>query len=131
MASHYTEAEAGTIRAFVRARVREREAARAELLAKARADCDAVVARIVRDVDPMRIYQWGSLVQTPHFSELSDIDIAVEGAPDATRLYEVVAEVQRATGLDLDIVRMENVHSAHASFIRRWGRIVYERASQG
>jgi predicted nucleotidyltransferase len=131
MAPGYSEADTETITTFVRTRVREREAARAELLAKARADCDAVVARISRDVGPERIYVWGSLVQTRHFSELSDIDIAVEGAPDATRLYEVAAETQRMTDFDLDIVRIESIHPAYADFVRRRGRVVYERARQG
>jgi predicted nucleotidyltransferase len=131
MSSHYTEAEAETIRAFVRARVRERRSVRAELLSRARADCDAAVARIARDVAPERIWVWGSLVHALHFSELSDIDIAVEGASDPARVYEVAAEAQRLTDFDLDVVRIESIHPAYADFVRRKGRIVYERTRQG
>ena len=36
-------------------------------------------ARTAQAHNPRRIYQWGSLVETGHFTELSDIDIALEG----------------------------------------------------
>lgn len=127
MPSHYTEAEAETIRAFVRRRKREREQDLVARLEAARKACDVAVALIVREVDPQRIYLWGSLVHSRHFSEMSDIDIAVEGAPDPTRLYEASARAQRATEFDLDIVRLESVHPAYADHIRRRGRLVYER----
>jgi predicted nucleotidyltransferase len=131
MGPHYSEAEAETIRAFVRARRRERERDRAALLARARSDCDAIVSRIAREISPARVYLWGSLVNTGHFSEHSDIDIAVEGAPDPVRLYELAGEAQRSTAFDLDIVRIEGVHPAYAEHIRRRGRIVYEREGNG
>jgi len=41
---------------------------------------------IVREYKPLRIYQWGSLLEDRHFSEISDIDIAVEGITDAETL---------------------------------------------
>lgn len=127
MAAHYTDAEAETIRAFVRKRRRRRKRALAARLAKARRDCDAIVARIAGEISPERIYIWGSLVRPEYFSERSDLDIAVEGAADPIRLYELAGELQRQTAFDLDIVRMESVHPAYADHIRRRGMVVHER----
>ncbi len=78
-----------------------------------------VAAMIVRDYKPLRIYQWGSLLEDRHFSEISDIDIAVEGITDA--------EAEQLTRFPLDIVAIEHVHPAYAEHIRRRGRIVHER----
>lgn len=78
-----------------------------------------VAAMIVRDYKPLRIYQWGSLLEDRHFSEISDIDIAVEGITDA--------DAEQLTCFPLDIVAIEHVHPAYAEHIRRRGRIVHER----
>jgi predicted nucleotidyltransferase len=130
VAAHYTEAEAETIRSFVRARKRERERSRAELLAAAQKDCASIVSLIARELDPARIHLWGSLVNTAHFSENSDIDIAVEGAADPERLFELAGRAQGMTGFDLDVVRLEAVHPAYADHIRRRGRVVYDRQAK-
>ncbi len=127
MAAHYTEAEAETIRSFVRARKRERERRRAALLVSARIDCEAIVGAIAREIDPVRIYLWGSLVNSGHFSERSDIDIAVEGAADPEKLFEIAGRAQGMTGFDLDVVRLEAVPPAYAEHIRRRGKVVHER----
>lgn len=127
MTPRYTEEEAATIRSFVRRTVHVRERERSRLLRRAREQSEAIVARLARELDPDVIYLWGSLVPGDHFCERSDIDIAVEGASDPTRLYELAGELQRQSAFDLDIVRMESIHPAYAEHIRRRGRIVHER----
>jgi predicted nucleotidyltransferase len=124
---HYTEAEAETIRAYVRAtRSRKRLDLAARLLA-ARRDCDAIVHAISRGYTPVRIYQWGSLVDERHFSEMSDIDIALEGITDPATLSALRGATEKLTQFPLDIVAIEHVHPAYADYIRRHGKIVYER----
>jgi len=123
----YTEKEAQTIRAFVRARKNRKRLELAARLKAARRDFDTVVAMIARDYKPLRIYQWGSLLEDRHFSEISDIDIAVEGITDAETLSGLHAEAEQLTRFPLDIVAIEHVHPAYAEHIRRRGRIVYER----
>ena len=131
MSVRYTEEEATTIRSFVRRRIRQRDRERSRLLARARSDSDAIVKRLARELGPVRIYQWGSLVSDEHFSDRSDIDIAVEGVADPLKLFELYAELQGGTAFDLDIVRMESVQPAYADHIRRRGKIVHEREARG
>ncbi len=78
-----------------------------------------VAAMIVRDYKPLRIYQWGSLLEDRHFAEISDVDIAVEGITDA--------DAEQLTRFPLDIVAIEHVHPAYAEHIRRRRRIVHGR----
>lgn len=127
MSGQYTEAEAETIRAYVRSRRAQRRTELAARLSDARRDCSAIVQAIVRDYAPIRIYQWGSLLDDRHFSEMSDIDIAVEGITDPATLSALRGAMERLTRFVLDIVAIENIHSAYADHIRRRGRIVYER----
>ncbi len=127
MGGCYTETEAETIRAFVRARQSRKKRDLAVRLKAARRDCDAIVSAIAREHKPLRIYQWGSLVNDRHFSEMSDIDIAVEGITDPAALSDLRGAAEKLTHFPLDIVAIEHVHPAYADHIRRRGRIVYER----
>ena len=127
MSGHYTETQAETIRAFVRGhQIRKRRDLAARLEA-ARRDCDAIVSAIARDYRPLRVYQWGSLVNDRHFSRMSDIDIAVEGITDPAALSALRGAAEKLTRFPLDLVAIEHVHPVYADHIRRRGRIVYER----
>lgn len=127
MSSQYTEAEAETIHAFVRARKRQKRHDLAERLLAARRDFDAIVSALARTYRPVRIYQWGSLVDDRHFSEMSDIDIAIEGITDPALLADLHRTAEELTRFPLDIVAIEHVHPAYSDHIRRRGKIVYER----
>jgi predicted nucleotidyltransferase len=129
MTVHYTEADADTIRSFMRKRKRRKERDLALRLSEARRDFKAIVVEIARRYNPQRIYQWGSLIDGGHFTELSDIDIAVEGIGDPQTFFELLGTAEKITRFDLDIVQMEHLHPAYADGIRRRGRIVYERGS--
>jgi predicted nucleotidyltransferase len=131
VSSRYSESEARTIRSFVRERKRQQRSRLAARLEAARKDFEAVVAMIVASYDPARIYQWGSLLEERHFSEISDIDLAVEGITDPASLSAMRADAERLTAFPLDIVAIEHIHPAYAEHIRRRGRIVYERKSPG
>lgn len=96
------------------------------MLARAQSDARAIIQRIVRSHDPKRIYQWGSLVETGHFTELSDIDIALEGLRGAEEYFAILGEVMGMTAFPLDIIELEKVDAETAEGIRRRGRLVHE-----
>ena len=86
------------VRAFLDGKRERTRRARTALLEQAQNDARAIIERIAQTHNPSRIYKWGSLVETGHFTELSDIDI----------------------------VELEKVDSETAEGIRRRGRIVHE-----
>jgi predicted nucleotidyltransferase len=127
--AHYTEREAETIRAFVRESQKKKRLALVALLGTARRDCESIVSAIARDRTPRRIYLWGSLLHDRHFSERSDIDIALEGITDPAELSAIRGSAENLTQFPLDIVAIEHVHPAYADFIRRRGAVVYDRGA--
>jgi predicted nucleotidyltransferase len=91
----------------------ERRADLAERLDAMRQSAEAMIAHI-RDVyQPVRIYQWGSLLNEHHFSELSDIDIAVEGVIDLHMWLRLEKELLDMAPYPLDLVRWENLWPEH------------------
>ena len=123
--SHFTKRQAETIRAFVRRRRDSRRTFLSERLETARRDRDAIVTEIARRYHPRRVYGWGSLVDGRHFSEMSDIDIALEGITDPVSLSAICGTAERMTTMSVDIVALEHVHPAYADFIRRRGKLLH------
>ncbi len=117
--------------AKVRQFLREKEARRRQRiekrLRKAQRDFERIIQLIVSRYGPEKIYQWGSLVHTEHFSEISDIDIAVEGLGSAERYFSLAREAEELTDLPLDLVELEKIHPLHAESIRKKGKLIYER----
>jgi predicted nucleotidyltransferase len=126
MPAHYSAEEAKTIHDFVRASRRRQREDLARRLAVARRDFDRIAAFVASGYKPRRIYQWGSLLDSRRFSQISDIDLAVEGITDPQTLSALRAEAARLTELPLDIVAMEHIHPAYAEHIRRRGKVVHE-----
>jgi predicted nucleotidyltransferase len=89
------------------------------------ADFDQIVEMIVREFAPLRIWQWGSLLDRRHFSARSDIDIAVEGLGRAERLFELYARAEVLTVFPLHIVELERIEAEYAGLIRNAGRLVH------
>jgi len=58
-------------------RERSRAEARHERLEKACEKLEKIVAHIIQKYEPMRVYQWGSLLDERRFTKISDIDIAL------------------------------------------------------
>ena len=90
-------------------------------------DFSAIVSMTIRDYAPLRIWQWGSLLDRSRFSEISDIDIAVEGILGEERFFALWGAADRMTDFSLDLVQLEKIHPLHAQTIRERGRLVYER----
>ena len=114
-------------RRYVRQKSTARARRNALLLERARADFERIVAMIRDKYDPARIYQWGSLLKEGEFSEISDIDIAVEGVANAADFFAMAGEAQDLTEFPLDLVEIEKIEPLHAQSIRERGRMVYER----
>jgi predicted nucleotidyltransferase len=112
---------------FLRQKRLTREAKLDRRFEQAWADARAIIELIARKYQPLRIYQWGSLLRREHFSEISDIDIAVEGIAGPERFFALYGEAMDLTGLPLDLVEIEKIHPLHAQSIRERGRLVYEK----
>jgi len=126
MADQTSEAEMQLMRKNYRER---RERYRRELekrLEMARKDFDRIVRHIAETYHPKRIWQWGSLIDGHHFSERSDIDIALEGITDPKTFFAILGDAMGMSGLPVDVVQIETIHPAYADSIRSRGRIVYE-----
>jgi predicted nucleotidyltransferase len=115
------------VRAFLRSKEEKRSARLETLLAEAQSDARAIISRIAAAYSPRRIWQWGSLVDTGHFSEISDIDIAVEGLARVEDWFAIVGDAMRMTRFPIDIIELERVHPETAEDIRLRGRLVHER----
>ncbi len=122
-----TDHDIEMLRRFAARRAERRRLSLEAKLAEARRDFEQIVAYLVREHRPARIYQWGSLLRPEHFSEISDIDIAVEGLTGPLSGLDAAAGAERLTSFPVDLVELERIHPAHAESIRRHGKLVYER----
>ena len=121
-----TDQELHTMRKNLQTRFRKREEQRTVLLNRARDNFEQIVKMIIEKYHPKRIYQWGSLIHGSHFTERSDIDIAIEGITSARQFFAILGEAESLTNFPIDLVQMESVHTLHAESIRKKGKIVYE-----
>lgn len=111
--------------AFLRRREDARQRGLDARFRTAWADFDRIAAMIASDFAPRRIWQWGSLLHRRHFSQRSDIDIAVEGLGPAERLFQLHARAEELTRLPLHIVELERIQPEYAHLIRTSGRLVH------
>ena len=103
--------------------IKERE----ELFYKASSDYTTIVKMIIEHFNPMRIYQWGSLLDKKMFANYSDIDIALEGMKSIEDMLELERIAESMTSFSLDIVELGKISPVHADLIRSKGRLAYER----
>lgn len=114
-------------RGSLRQREEQKRQKRHELFLAARHDAEDIIRMIIRDFSPTRIYQWGSLLEEKHFSEISDIDIAVEGKFSAEEYFSMLGKAAAMTKFPIDLVELDKINPVHAESIRKKGRMVYER----
>lgn len=98
-----------------------------ELFEKAWDDFNNIVALIIERYKPKRIYQWGSLLNEEYFSEISDIDIAVEGLKSVEEYFQMYGEVSKLTDFTLDLIEIEKIEPVYAESIRKKGKLIYEK----
>lgn len=109
---------------FLRRRERVRQERLDARFRDASRDFDRIVSYIVAKHRPKRIWQWGSLLERRKFSDVSDLDIAIEGLGSAAELFEIVARAEELTDFPLDIVEMEKIAPEFRDLIKRKGRLV-------
>lgn len=116
--------------AAARANLEKKQAAlRARRLAlwqQAQADAQKIIDMIIARYAPQRIIQWGSVLQPEHFSEASDIDLAVVGVDPVTFL-RLLGDAEDLTRFPLDLLRWEEVPPAFQEVILSKGKVVYVR----
>ena len=114
-------------RAFLADREDRRRERLDERYAQATRDARAIVSEIAAQVNPRRIYQWGSLLDRKRFSEISDLDIAVEGLNGPAEFFQVLGIAMNATVFPVDVVELEKLPADVAKRIRMRGALVHER----
>jgi predicted nucleotidyltransferase len=129
MADPAFDIDLGQVRAFLAEKEERRRIELDARFERARRDFDAIVECIRARHSPRRIYQWGSLLDRRKFSEISDIDVAVEGLGGAEAYFALLGDVMNLSDFPLDIVELEKVGAENARYIRDSGRLVYERPS--
>ena len=110
--------------AFLRRREEHRQRELDERFRDAWGEFHRIVEMVASEFAPRRIWQWGSLLYRPQFSERSDIDIALEGLGAAERLFQVYARAEEMSTFPLDIVELERIEPEYAHLIRTSGRLV-------
>ena len=115
------------VRAFLADKERLRRARIDERYAQATRDAQAIISEIAAQVNPRRIWQWGSLLDRKRFSEISDVDIAVEGLDGPAEFFQVLGIAMNATALPVDVVELEKLPADIAERIRTRGALVHER----
>ena len=116
------------VRAFLADKEQRRRARVDERFVRATRDARAIVLEIAVQVNPRRIYQWGSLLDRRRFSEISDLDIAVEGLDGPTQFFQVLGIAMNGTTLPVDVIELEKVPADVAERIRKRGALVHERS---
>ena len=111
--------------AFLRRREADRQRGLDARFQTAWSEFHRIVEMIVDEFAPRRIWQWGSLLHRPRFSERSDIDIALEGLGSAERLFQIHARAEELSTFPLDIVELERIEPEYAHLIRTTGRLVH------
>ena len=95
------------VRGFLDRRAKQHKKLLMKRLDRAQRDFDRIIQRIINKYDPLRIYQWGSLLHPEDFSEISDIDIALEGIASTEQFFSLLSEADELTDFPLDVVELE------------------------
>jgi predicted nucleotidyltransferase len=100
---------------------------RRRLHERACADFARIVDMAIREFQPRRILQWGSLLEADDFDESSDIDIAIEGLADARAFLDLLGRAIDMTGFPVDLVEWEKLDLDSRESITSRAKVVYER----
>lgn len=98
---------------------------RFSLWKKANSDSLAIIEIIIEKYHPEKIIQWGSILNPKHFSEVSDIDLAIAGV-DSITFMNLLADAENLTDFSLDLVRWEEVCPPFQKVILMKGKVIYK-----
>lgn len=111
--------------------LKNRERGRRERLdaaySRACTDFGRIVAFIIENYKPNCVWQWGSLLDRRRFSEISDIDIALEGMERTIDIFDIHRRAEEMTDFALDIVDVARIEPEYKALILEKGKKVYER----
>ncbi len=114
----------------VRSRLQKQEEERTERLhsrwLEAQRDFENITARIIKTCSPRKIYQWGSLLDFSRFSEISDIDIALEGLSGPEEYFRILGFCLGMTSFPVDVIEIDKIDKETARQIQEYGKLVYE-----
>lgn len=116
----------GKTKALLQAREDQLSEKNRELWEKAAADAQRIIKMIRDNYHPVRIWQWGSVLNGDGFQKGSDIDIAVEGIHDPAVFFQLLGDAMEQTPFPLDIVQLDHIAAEFAELIRMKGVLVYE-----
>lgn len=115
-------------RRYLHAREEGRRQSRLALWRRAKADAERLIAEIIMRFGPSRVIQWGSVLEPAHFSEMSDIDLAIEGVGSVAFL-DLLRVAEEYTSFPLDVVRWENLEPEFQRIILMKGKVRYCQSS--
>jgi predicted nucleotidyltransferase len=90
-------------------------------------DFNNIIKMLIEKYNPKKIYQWGSLLDRRIFSEISDIDIALEDIKSAEEFFSIYKDAEEITNFPLDLIEIDKIEPLYAEDIRKKGKLVYER----
>lgn len=73
-----------------------------------------------------RVITWGSILRPHQFTELSDVDICIEGVSSPEDWNRLERTLLDAVTLPLDLVRWEELSPPHRESIIARGKVLYE-----
>ncbi len=114
------------VRSFLQEQEKHRDQTLKSLWLAANRDFEEIISMIITKYAPKRIYQWGSLLDFSKFSEISDIDIALEGIGGPQEYFSLLGEAAAMTSFPVDIIEIETIDAQTAELIKTYGRLVYE-----
>lgn len=115
------------VRAFLMKKEKERRKRLLSQWNQACRDFQQIVDHIIKTYHPEKIYQWGSLIDSSQFSEISDIDIALEGLSGPEEYFALLGDAMEMTSFPVDIIELEKIDPADAEHIKRKGKLIYEQ----
>ena len=121
------EEDISVMRAFIARKKADKKARNHALWQQACQDAGKIRAMIIAGYSPKAIYQWGSVLDGASFSEISDIDIAVEGVSSTEAFFDLIGKAEGLTDFPVDIVEIERVEPEYARLIKTHGRCVYRK----
>lgn len=107
-------------------RLRKKENVLQKRFEQAQKDFHSACTMITEKYRPRRIYQWGSLLNWKHFSEISDIDIGIEGNFNAETFFAMLKDIESITQFPVDLVDLNKINPLNAQTIRTKGKLIYD-----
>jgi len=116
-----------SVKKFLQEKHQKRQNKLHKLFLQAWIDFEKITKLIIEKYNPEKIYQWGSLLNEKYFSEISDIDIALQGIKSSEEFFKILGDSILLTNFPLHIIEVEKIEKIYASDIIQKGRLVYER----